>query len=232
MTAPKPDPVDLKPSDTNAASTRQGADQDVPSETQMDVLQAQRSLSSPSWHRLSGKITFQLRSFSGGVRLPPTLDFDDFVSEVILAVLRDISTFQDRGKGAFWAWVQRLAHNRLNDLWRYYDAQCRCGARRTIAANDDVDPLAEVADPHATTGTEILALRELEQAEWDCLRHLPSDMQRVYLLRRRDELPFRKIMTEIGRDNEVTVRSLYKRARDYVRRCLESKMDALGIDGS
>jgi hypothetical protein len=55
-------------------------------------------------------------------------------------------------------------------------------------------------------------------------------MQKVYVLRRRDEMPFRDIMVAVGRDNEVTVRSLFKRARDFMRRCLENKMDALGIE--
>ncbi len=212
-------------------STPKPLDQ-LPTETQIDVSQAQRSLGSPSWHRLSGKINFQLRSFFGRVRLPPTLDFDDFLSEVMLVILRDIGTFQDRGRGAFWAWVQRLAHNRLNDLWRYYDAQCRrvAPAAAALAADEEGgDPLAEVPDPNAVPVSEIIAYRELEQAELDCLRRLPIDMQRVYVLRRRDELPFRAIMIAIERDNEVTVRSLYRRARDFVRRCLETKMDALPV---
>jgi DNA-directed RNA polymerase specialized sigma24 family protein len=144
-------------------------DPQAKSETQVDVFQAQHNPAAPSWQRLSGKIVFRLRSFFGRVRLPPPLDFDDFTSEVMLAILRDIATFQDRGHGAFWAWVQRLAHNRLNDLWRHHDAQCRGGGQQngTGSASDEVDLLASVPDANAQPASEMFALRELEQAEWD-----------------------------------------------------------------
>ena len=108
--------------------------------TRLDVFEAQRSLSSPSWQRLSGKVTYLLQSQFGRVRIPPPLDFDDFTSEVMVVVLRDIGRFEDRGRGSFQAWVHRLAHNRLNDLWRFHDTSRRGGNQGVAVGGDDGVP--------------------------------------------------------------------------------------------
>ncbi len=198
--------------------------------TRLDVFEAQRSLSSPSWHRLSGKVNYLLHSQFGRVRIPPPLDFDDFSSEVMVVVLRDIGRFEDRGRGSFQAWVQRLAHNRLNDLWRFHDAHRRGGGQGVATGGDDgLEVLENVPDERVDEGAAVAHLRELQQAELDCVARLPQELQAVYLGRRQDERSFREIAQAVGRANEATVRSLYKRARDFVRRCIEAKMDALSI---
>lgn len=198
--------------------------------TRLDVHEAQRSYTSPSWQRLSGKVTILLQAQFGRVRVPPPLDFDDFTSEVLLVVLRDLGGFQDRGRGSFQAWVQRLAHNRLNDLWRFYEAHRRGGRRGVATGGDDgLEVLENVPDQNVEEGEKVAQFRELQQAELDCVARLPRELQAVYLLRRQDEKSFREVADTVGRANEATVRSLYKRARDFVRRCIESKMDALGI---
>ncbi len=191
-------------------------------DTRADVVAAVGSRGATSWERLSERVTGLLHQRFPRNATPPTLEFDDFVSEVMLVVVRDLPGFEPRGPGSFLAWVQTLAQNRLADLWRHHNAQRR--APRT-ADGQDLDALP---DRDAASATQHLHVRELEEIELECVRGLPEHAQEVYLRRRQREVGFDELARELGKGSEIAVRSLFKRTRVLVRECIARKADAFG----
>lgn len=202
-------------------------------DTQQIVWHAQRD-EQRAWDLLSGKVVFFLRSRFGGVSLPPGCEFDDFGSEVMLKLLGEIRRYQDQGKGSFWGWVYMVAQNRLNDLWRRHNRDHRLGlvARGDPGDEDQESTRTLALDQHTDRDSpsisEVMNVHELEAVERDCVSRLPQDMREVYLLRRQQELTFAEISPRVGGIKEVTLRSHYKRARDYVKDCIKRKLDDLG----
>ena len=192
-------------------------------DTRADVVAAVGSRGASSWSRLSERVTDLLRQRFPRNAVPPALEFDDFVSEVMLVVVRDLPGFEPRAPGSFLGWVQTLAQNRLVDLWRHYNAR-----RRRAPGRPDGRDLDAIPDPDAATVTQQLRLGELEAIELECVRGLPAHAQTVYLRRRQLEEGFDTLAKELGRGSEIAVRSLFKRTRALVRECIARKADDLG----
>lgn len=192
-------------------------------DTRADVVAAVGNRGASSWARLSERVTDLLRQRFPRNAIPPGLDFDDFVSEVMLVVVRDLPGFEPRGPGSFLGWVQTLSQNRLVDLWRHHNAR-----RRRAPGRPDGRDLDAIADPDAATVTQQLRLGELEAIELECVRGLPADAQTVYLRRRQHDEGFDTLAKELGRGSEIAVRSLFKRTRALVRECIARKVDDLG----
>jgi len=204
-------------------------------DTQFIVQSAQRN-EQQAWTLLSAKILFFLRSRFGGVHLPSELEFDDFSSEVMVRILGEIQRFKDTGKGSFWGWVYILSQNRLNDLWRQHQRRQRLGllgrgepapGEATGAARPGAD-LDAVSNPQQASPSELAQAGEIEAIERQCVAQLPASMGRIYLLRREQELPFEEISGLFGGTKPVTLRSYYKRARDFVKDCILRKVDRFG----
>ncbi|MCA8951011.1 MAG: RNA polymerase sigma factor [Planctomycetes bacterium] len=207
------------------------ADDELPPDTAFIVRGAQAD-DRNAWVLLSAKVAFFLRTRFGNVSLPAEIEFDDFASEVMVRLLAEIGRFQDRGKGSFWGWVYALAQNKLNDLWRAHQRYDR--VRPLAGGGGDTDSdlgprsLDDLSDPNQVSVTESCEVRELEGIEHDCVQRLPAGMAQIYLLRRQQDLPFHEISPLVGGVKEVTLRSYFKRARDFVKGCIRDKIDRLG----
>jgi len=69
------------------------------------------------WRRLNGLYQPLLRDWiaRAGIR---SSDVDDLVQDVLLIVVRRISGFERRGKGAFRTWLRTILANRMGDYFR------------------------------------------------------------------------------------------------------------------
>ena len=196
-------------------------------DTQFIVSQAQLD-EQRAWVQLSGKVLFFLRSRFSNVQFPPDMEFEDFASEVMLKLLSDIGKFNDQGKGSFWGWVYMLSQNRLKDLWRRSNRDSKLGLHGSGERDDSAIGFDDRPDLAADSVSEIMNVRDIESAERDCAARLPEDMREVYFMRRLQDLPFADISKAMDGIKEVTLRSHYKRARDFVKDCIRQKIDTLG----
>jgi RNA polymerase sigma factor (sigma-70 family) len=183
--------------------------------------------------RLSEKVLSFLHTRFCNAVLPPETEFDDFASDVMVRLLGGIGRFQDRGPGSFWGWLHALASHRLDDAWRRHQRDRKSGNLGVgLGGADGAPEGATLPEDHCDDGAEsasqIVRRQELERAEADCTARLPRELRSVYLYRRRDELPFAEIAERMPGIKEVTLRSHFKRGRDYVRECLGKKLDLLG----
>ncbi len=224
MKPKQPDPADQPKPPLDPAAVGQ---------TEFLVREVVHGEKQQAWRALSEKILYYLKTRFGGASYPQGVEFQDFVSDVMLKILTSIGTFEHRGKDSFWKWVQTLGGNLWRDLWRRHDRDRKLGLLGRGDANvGDGDSrsfsLAESAPTTDETPTQIVRFRELEQAERECVERLTQPMRDVYLMRRQHDLSFAEISERLGGIKEVTLRSHYMRARDQVREGLLAKIDALG----
>ena len=73
------------------------------------------------WRRLDELYRPLLRGWVARVGVP-TSDVDDLVQDVLLVVVRKISGFERRGKGAFRTWLRTILANKMGD---YFSKQKR-----------------------------------------------------------------------------------------------------------
>lgn len=70
-------------------------------------------------------------------------DIDDLLQEVLIAVSKDMSTFEHNGRpGAFRAWLRSIMVNRLRNFWRSRGRQLQA-----LGGSDIQLRLAELGDP-------------------------------------------------------------------------------------
>jgi RNA polymerase sigma-70 factor (ECF subfamily) len=69
------------------------------------------------WRRLDDLYRPLLRGWVARVGVPAS-DVDDLVQDVLLVVVRKISGFERRGKGAFRTWLRTILANRMGDYFR------------------------------------------------------------------------------------------------------------------
>jgi RNA polymerase sigma-70 factor (ECF subfamily) len=69
------------------------------------------------WRRLDGLYRPLLRAWVARAGVAAS-DVDDLVQDVLLVVVRKISGFERRGKGAFRTWLRTILANRMGDYFR------------------------------------------------------------------------------------------------------------------
>ncbi len=112
-------------------------------ETSLSLLnRLRRAPESESWNRLvelyAPLIRVWLRKYD-----VQASDADDLVQEVMLAVSKDLVTFDHGGQpGAFRGWLKAILVNRLRKFWRARDHRPQARADSDIAAR-----LAQLDDP-------------------------------------------------------------------------------------
>jgi RNA polymerase sigma-70 factor (ECF subfamily) len=134
--------------------------------------------------------------------LRATLDAEDIVQEILLAVHRDLPGFRGTPGASFGAWLFRLAENRVRD------AADRAGAakRRAVPL-----PAGAVTTPGAAASRSE-SLERLRAA----VEALPEDHREVVRLRRLEERDDAEVAAAMGR-TENAVRILYCRALKALR---------------
>lgn len=112
-------------------------------ETSLSLLQQMReSPEQEAWDRLHRLYEPLIRKWLIRYELQPN-DADDVTQEVLLAVSKDIESFDHNGRpGAFRAWMKGILVNRLRKFWHSRD-------RRPVASggSDMNRRLAELDDP-------------------------------------------------------------------------------------
>ncbi|MDG2224651.1 MAG: sigma-70 family RNA polymerase sigma factor [Rubripirellula sp.] len=113
-------------------------------ETSLSLLNRLRSSSeTENWDRLVRLYAPLIRAWLRKYDVQDC-DADDLVQEVLLAVLKDLNTFEHAGQpGAFRSWLKAILVNRLRNFWRSRDRRPRaegdCGSRERLAQLADPD---------------------------------------------------------------------------------------------
>ncbi len=146
----------------------------------------------PSWRRLTALYAPLIRRWLLQHETPEA-DADDLGQEVLLALSRDLASFDHNGRtGAFRHWVRSITANRLRAYWK---------TRRSRPINGLEDRLAQFEDPDNELGRrwdrehdEFIVRRLLDLIEPEFARSTWRSFQLVVL----DERPASAVADQLG----------------------------------
>lgn len=151
---------------------------------------------------------------AGYLRVQGAREPDDLTSEVFVAVIRNIGTFQGDEPG-FRSWVFTIAHRRLQD------------ERRRLSRRPDAEPLD--ADPNGHLRAELAAAEDVERTVERALStervrslcdQLVPDQRDVLLLRLLGRLTVDEVAEMLGKTSGA-VKALQRRGFAAIARLLE-----------
>ena len=114
-------------------------------ETSISLLNRLQTDTDPdAWDRLAGFYSPLLRAWLRKYDVQSS-DADDMVQEVLMAVSKDLRSFDHNGRpGAFRSWLRSILVNRLRHFWRAR------GRRPQARGDSDIDRrLAQLEDPNS-----------------------------------------------------------------------------------
>ena len=138
----------------------------------------------------------------GYLRANGAIDAEDLTSEVFVAVVRNVASF-DGQERAFRSWVLTIAHRRLVDGLR------RRGRRPEDPVEPDDTALVTLADDSTTEELAVAGLGAAAVAAM--LAELTDDQRAVVTLRIIDDLPIKEVAEVLGKP-VTAVKSLQHRA--------------------
>ena len=122
---------------------------------------------------------------------------EDVVQETLLAVHRDLDRFDGAAGRAFYAWLFRIAENRIRDAVDHFAAE----KRRPV----------EKRPPTWTTASQAAVRVETEGRVREAIERLPEDYREVVRLRRFEERDVKDVAERMDRSANA-IRVLYCRA--------------------
>ena len=169
-------------------------------------------------HRLLASIRSEL-----GDRLRQRLESQDVMQQVYVDALRNIDQFVDRGQDSFFAWLRRIALNRICDADRKaFQTIKRGGEMRAsdLAVDESLHPLFEALAGTVSTPSRVAGRTEQARLLWRALAGLSDDQRQVIELRYLTQLNVAETAAKMDR-SERAVRSLCVRALIRLRELLD-----------
>ena len=157
-----------------------------------------------------------------GEKLRQRLESQDVMQQVYVDVLRNISRFEDRGTDSFFAWLRRIAVNRICDVDRKaFQTAKRAGELRAADLGKDASMarLFEELARTATTPSGAADLADRTRLLQQSLNLLSEDQREAIRLRYLNQLNVAEAAAKMGR-SERAVRSLCVRALIRLRELL------------
>jgi RNA polymerase sigma-70 factor (ECF subfamily) len=134
-------------------------------------------------------------------------DAEDVAADVFMQVVRGLGRFEDRGEGAFAAWLFRIAHNQVSQFYRRH----RPGTEAL-----SLDELPEIQAHHLAPDSALLRKEQFDQLS-ALIADLPPRRRDILLLKFFGGLRNQEIAHLLDLD-ERTVASHLSRALDDLRR--------------
>jgi RNA polymerase sigma-70 factor (ECF subfamily) len=146
-------------------------------------------------------------------RLPAALtrkvSESDVLQSAYLIAHRKLGSFENRGSGAFEAWVDRIAALRIRELVRHYRGTAKRGVDRE-PTRDDRPSVGELEGGEGSPSAHAIA-GELEERVAEAIQQLPEDYRTVLRLVREEGLPAAEVARRMNRSANA-VAKLYARA--------------------
>ncbi len=146
-------------------------------------------------------------------RLPLALrrkiSVSDIVQETRIAAFDNCGAFEDRGDGAFRAWLTGIAEMEVRRTIRHYAATAKRAAGREVTRGGRGETAGFAA--HGSSPSEVAIASELHARALSALETLPEDYREVLRLTQFDGRTLREAAERMGRSREA-VKKLYGRA--------------------
>ena len=133
----------------------------------------------------------------------------DVLQEAYAVAHERLGDFEDRGQGAFGAWLAQIAEYKAREAVRHYRGAAKRDAGREVSRGGRPDT-AQAQGTGRTPSQVLSAREELEQVR-RAMDGLPEDYRQVLQLVQLDHLVLKEAAVLMGRSYEAT-KKLYGRA--------------------
>lgn len=143
---------------------------------------------------------------------PPILrkvSASDVLQEAYLTAYQRLGEFEDRGDGAFAAWLAAIVRHKLLDAARRYAGTAKRGAVAEVSRGGRADTAAFAAGGPSPSALAIDG--ERKERVRAALPTLPPDYREVLELRLAEQLSVKQVAERMGRSPDA-VKKLYARA--------------------
>jgi RNA polymerase sigma-70 factor (ECF subfamily) len=181
-------------------------------ESDGELVRRAREGSSPALRALFERHESAVKGFVAR-RLPAGLRRkvapEDVLQEVWLVATARLAEFEDRGEGAFRAWVMRIAEFKLREAVRAYLGTRKRADVREVSRGGRPDTSAFRADDPSPS--EVAQGNELRDAAARAMATLPPDYREILRLVQVEGLTLKAAAERMGRSHDAT-KKLYGRA--------------------
>lgn len=144
---------------------------------------------------------------------------EDVVQEALLKTFKNLDRYEERSEATFRDWISKCVANAVRDHFRRVKADKRGGGRvRPFATFESEDLSAIIFEGNQPTPSSVCGRRELLRRIEENLLHMKEHWREVILMRLFCEMSYREIGDAMGIREEPTVRKLFSRAIDELRR--------------
>ncbi len=157
-----------------------------------------------------------------GDRLRQRLESQDVMQQVFLDAVNNIEQFVDRGHDSFFAWLRRIAVNRICDVDRQaFQTRKRRGEVRVadLGIDASMGRLLDAVTDSGATPSKVAAHADRVQLLRQALEQLSADQREVIQLRYFSQMDVAETAERMGRSDRA-VRSLCVRALIRLRELL------------
>ncbi len=134
---------------------------------------------------------------------------EDILQEAWLVANARLAEFEDRGEGAFRAWLMRIAEFKLREAVRAYLGTRKRADVREVSRGGRPDTSAFLGD--SPSPSEVAQGNEMRDAAAKAMATLPDDYREVLRLVQVEGLTLKLAAERMGRSHEAT-KKLYGRA--------------------
>lgn len=131
----------------------------------------------------------------------------DVVQEVFHQVLNDMQAFAGRTEEAFIGYLAIVIRNRIIDMIRFHEAECRDG-RRAFSPEFGLDVAGPEGDP-----AHVAAEREMRERLHKALSTLDERTQLLVRARREGQATFTELAAQLGYESESGARRAFYAAQ-------------------
>lgn len=158
--------------------------------------------------RYRGLLLHRVRRWLDGA-IQRKVSVQDVLQEAYVVAFDRLGEFDDRGDGAFGAWLAQIAEFKAREAVRRHAGTAKRRLGREVSAAPGAEPA--VAHDDAPTPSEVAIGREQQSAARAALKALPEDYRHVLTLVQVNGLPLADAAALLGRSYEAT-KKLYGRA--------------------
>jgi RNA polymerase sigma-70 factor (ECF subfamily) len=133
----------------------------------------------------------------------------DILQDAYLVATRRLDEFEDRGEGAFLAWLGRIADLKLKETLRHHMGTEKRRSTREVPRG--ARPDTQQFKGREPTPSQVAVGNEMRLSAHRAMASLPDDYRRVLQLVQNDGFTLRQAADEMGRSYEA-VKKLYRRA--------------------
>jgi RNA polymerase sigma-70 factor (ECF subfamily) len=134
---------------------------------------------------------------------------EDVLQEAYIVASARLAEFEDRGDGAFRAWLMRIAEFKLKEAVRAYLGTRKRADVREVSRGGRPDTSAFLGD--SPSPSEVAQGNEMRDAAAKAMKTLPPDYREILRLVQVEGLTLKLAAVRMGRSHEAT-KKLYGRA--------------------